>query len=121
MRVVQEIVEVFRQNWVGHVGFGTIIPRPKDNKFMAAKVKAYNQELMAWCAQNGCVCLRSHGPFLKGGRPKRELFDKGQLHLGTSGRFPSGVYILRNFLQSELAPRTLTPRMRKAETDFYAS
>ena len=86
---------------------------------MAAKVKAYNQELMAWCWDCGCVCLRMHGPFLKGGRPRRSLFNKGLLHLRARGPFPSGSYILYNFLKSELADKTLLRRIQEVERRYF--
>ena len=114
--VVNDIVTEYHRNFNGHIGFGTIIPRPKDDKFMAAKVKNFNKELMAWCYDNACVCIRMHSPFLKGGHPRRSLFNRSLLHLRVRGSFPSGVYILDNFLRSELSQKTLLPRIRKAES-----
>ena len=118
---IRAIVTQYRSLKVGHIGFATIIPRPKDGRKMADKVKAYNFKLMAWCADNGCVCVRAHGPFLLGGRPRQGLFNRGRLHLRSGGSFPSGAYILRNFLRSELADKTLYLRMSEVERRFFDS
>ena len=119
--IVQSIWQKYHDKFPGpgHIGFGTIIPRPRDSKFMAAKVKNYNKELMAWCLDHGCVCLRMHSPFLQGGKPRRPLFSQGMLHLRVHGAFPSGVYIIDNFLQSEVSDKTLLSRIQEAEYHYY--
>ena len=81
--IVANMVRKYRSSFCGHIALSTIIPRPRDGRAMASKVKA-------WCSANGCVCLRTHGPFLKGGRPREELFNRGRLHLQDRGPFPTG-------------------------------
>ena len=120
LEIVRNIVAKFRESFQGHIGFSTIIPRPRDGRNLANKVKVYNQQLVAWCALNGCFCMRTHSPFLKGGLPRMRLFNRGLLHLSTRGPFPSGTYVLKNFLKSELSDKTLIPRIREVEAKFYA-
>ena len=117
--IVQSIVSKYRETYSGHIAFSTIIPRPRDGKSRAEKVKIYNQNLMSWCLLNGCVCLRTHSPFLKGGRPRRDLYNKGLLHLRNRGAFPSGAYILKNFFRSELSDKTLIPRVKDVEARYF--
>ena len=120
LEMVRLIVRRYRSEYSGHIGFSTIIPRPRDGQSLSNKVKSYNKRLMAWCADNGCVCLRTHSPFLSGGRPRRQLFNNGLLHLRARGPAPSGSYILRNFLSSELSDKTLIPRVKLVEAMLYA-
>ena len=120
LEVVGNIVKAYRERFQGHIGFSTIIPRPRDGHKLAERVKIYNQQLVAWCALNGCLCLRTHSPFLKGGQPRTQLFNRGKLHLTERGLFPSGSYVLKNFLRSQLADRTLLPKIREVEARFYA-
>ena len=117
---IKKLVSDYRDRYRGHIGFSAIIPRPRDGKALSDRVKMFNQKLVAWCALNGCLCLRTYGPFLKGGRPRTHLFNKGRLHLSSCGPFPSGAYVLQNFLRSELSDGTLIPRIKEVEAKFYA-
>ena len=116
---VQSIVTRYRNECHGHIGFSTIIPRPRDGQKLAYKVKIFNQTLLSWCALNGCVCLRTHGPFLKGGWPRSQLFNKGLLHLTNRGPSPSGAYVLKNWFRSELSEKLLLPRIKDVEAKFF--
>ena len=119
--IVRSIVTKYRENFHGHIGFSTIIPRPRDGRNLSERVKNFNQLLMSFCSLNGCLCLRTHSPFLKGGRPRKQLYNKGLLHLRARGPAPSGAYILRNFLRSKLSFKILLPCIRDIEARFYSA
>ena len=67
--------------------FSSVLPRPVDHESNGEKVKHVNKDLMKLCEQRKIKFLHSYRPFLKFGKPIRELFairDHG-LHLNLAG------------------------------------
>ena len=114
-----ELVERFLQvHPRGHVGFSCLLPRHRDEKHTRSKVMMVNEALMNWCAENGCICLRTFSPFTKNGRARRELFKQDGLHPRAVGRHPTGVEVLTNFFSQQLCTATLRPRVRALELAY---
>ena len=119
--IVQEfkdIVTGFRESSQGHIGFSCILPRPRDELHSRDKVFQVNNELMSWCAKNGCICLRTFGPFSKSGWSRRELFKRDLLHPAEFRRWGcqvTGQEVLGSFLNTQLASKVLIPRVQALE------
>ena len=67
--------------------FSSVLPRPVDHESNDEKVKDVNKDLMKLCEQRKIKFLHSYRPFLKFGKPIRELFairDHG-LHFNLEG------------------------------------
>ena len=99
----------------GHVGFSCLLPRPRDEWFSKEKVINVNENLIRWCALNGCCCLRTFGPFTKNGRARKELFKQDGLHPSARGRRPTGLEVLTTFFRQQLSLATLRPRVQQLE------
>ena len=115
MRTVSDLVASFRRISHAHIAFSCVLPRPRDEHSQGEMVKQFNSALISWCKENGCVCLRTYSPFLQGGRAKRHLFKLDMLHPRPRGKPPTGLFILNNFLRSQLSEGILGPRLRQAE------
>ena len=88
--IVQDLVPSFRHVTLGHIAFSCVTPRPKDENTKGERVKQFNTALIQWCKENGCVCRRTVGPFLKSGRAKRSLFKEDLLHPRPKGKPMTG-------------------------------
>ena len=118
MDSVKQLVESYRRQYSGHLGFSCIIPRPRDEGSSGAQRQAFNTQLMEFCREKGCLCLRTFAPFWKAGCPRRELFKPDGLHLRPWGPAPTGAFILQNYFRSQLSPKVLIPKLRELEWTF---
>ena len=97
--------------------FSSVLPRLK--KF--AKYKPYasglNFALEKMCAksQGACIYVPSYRNFLRGGRPREELFARDGLHL-----IGAGVDCLEACFQQALSTAYLTDRVTAARTRWMA-
>ena len=91
--------------------FSCILPRPRDERWTGEKVKQINNALIKWCDEQGLLCLRTFGPFTKGGRARSEWFRDG-LHL----TWDKGLERLANFYKQQLSDKILMPRLLKVTT-----
>ena len=66
-----------------------ILPRPVDFLILGDKVKLFNTKISSLATETKCTFLKTYRPFLKFGRPIRELFAQrdGGLHLNQAGTF----------------------------------
>ena len=117
---VENLIKSYRSQYQGHIAFSCVIPRPKDEALTMAKRKCFNEKLMETCQNLGCLCLRTYGPFTRGGMPRRDLYKPDGIHPRPWGPPPTGLFVLQNFLRSQLSTKTLIPRLRALEWAFYA-
>ena len=76
-----------RRNSRAVIIFSSVLPRLRKFETYKPYAAGLNFCLEKWCAKSGgaCVYIPSYRNFLKGGRPRSELFAKDGLHLNGAG------------------------------------
>ena len=76
-----------RRNSGAVIKFSSVLPRLKKIETYKPYAAGLNFCLEIWCAKSGgaCIYIPSYRNFLKGGRPRSELFAKDELHLNSAG------------------------------------
>ena len=76
-----------RRNSRAVIMFSSVLPRLRKFEVYKPYATGLNFCLEKWCAKSGgaCVYIPSYKNFLKGGRPRCELFARDGLHLNGAG------------------------------------